>query len=175
MIHSPAAPHAAAREEKPMASKVEPIPAGFHAITPHIVVAGCGDAIAFYAKAFGADERFRMPGPDGRIMHAEIQIGDCVVMMADEMPEMDCRSPKTLGGSPVTLHLYVEDTDAAYQRAIEAGATAVMPPEDMFWGDRYARVTDPFGHAWAFATHQRDLTPEEIYAGMAEAMAPPQS
>ena len=154
-----------------MSGKVAPIPEGFHTVTPHLVVAGCAEAIAFYTKAFGAGERFRMPGPNGKCMHAEIQIGDCVIMMADEMPEMACHSPKALGGSPVALHIYVEDVDGMFQRAVGAGATPVMPPADMFWGDRYARVTDPFGHTWAIATHVRDLTPEEIEAGMAEAMA----
>ncbi len=152
-----------------MSGKISPVPPGFATVTPHLVVAGCADAIAFYAKAFGADERFRMPGPDGRIMHAEIQIKDSIVMLADEMPQMDCKSPNTLGGSPVALHLFVEDADKFYDRAVAAGATPVMPPADMFWGDRYARVADPFGHTWAMATHQRDLTPEEIQAGMAAA------
>lgn len=156
-----------------MASKVEPIPPRYRAITPHIVVSSCEDAIPFYSKAFGAHERFRMPDPSGRIMHAEIQIGDCVLMLAGEMLEMDCKSPRTLGGSPVTLHLYVEDTDAAYRRALDAGAGAAMPPADMFWGDRYARVIDPFGHTWAIATHQHDLTHEEIRAGMLKAMSQP--
>ena len=158
-----------------MSTKVQSIPDGYCAVTAHIVVSSCEEAIPFYAKAFGAEERFRMPDPSGRIMHAEIQIGDCALMLAGEMLEMECKSPQTLGGSPVTLHLYVEDTDAAYRRALEAGATAVMPPEDMFWGDRYARVADPFGHSWALATHQRDLTHDEIHAGMMKAMSQPLS
>ena len=154
-----------------MSDTVAPIPQGFHTVTRHLVIAGCADAIAFYRKAFGADERFRMPGPEGKCMHAEIQIGDSIIMLADEFPEMGSQSPKTLGGTPVALHVYVDDVDAVFEQAVGAGAAPLMPPADMFWGDRYARVGDPFGHTWALATHIADLTPEEIQAGMAAIMA----
>ena len=154
-----------------MSDRVAAIPEGYPTITPHLVIAGCAEAIAFYVKAFGADERFRMPGPEGKCMHAEIQIGDSVVMLADEFPEMGSRSPKAYGGTPVALHIYVEDVDRVFQQAVEAGAVPVMPPADMFWGDRYARVSDPFGHTWALATHIKDLSPEEIQAGMEAMMA----
>lgn len=147
-----------------MAHSVQAKPDRFHSVTPHIVVDDGNAAIAFYIKAFGAEEVFRMAMPDGRLMHAEIMIGDSVVMIASEMPEHGSRSPKSLGGTPVTLHVYVNDVDQIYERAIEAGATEAMPPEDMFWGDRYGRVTDPFGHVWALATHIKDLTPEEVEA-----------
>jgi len=144
-----------------MAGNVKAIPDGFGTVTPHIVIKGAAQAIDFYKKAFGAEELFRMPGPDGQsIMHAEIKIGNGIVMICEEFPEM-CRSPKTLGGTPVTVHLYVEDADKAFDRAVKAGATASMPPSDMFWGDRYGKVTDPFGHEWSIATHKEDVTPEE--------------
>lgn len=143
------------------------IPAGFHSLTPHLVCAGAANALAFYAKAFGATELSRTPGPDGRLMNASTRIGDSIVMLVDEMPEWGAFGPLALKGSPVTIHLYVEDADAAYAQAVAAGATAVMPLADMFWGDRYGVVVDPFGHKWSIATHQRDVTPEE----MAQAMA----
>ncbi len=139
-----------------------PIPEGFHSITPHIVCKNAGKALEFYIKAFGAKEHFKMPGPDGSIMHAEFQVGDSIVMMAEEMPAMQAKSPTTLGGSPVTLHIYCDDTDAMYKQAVAAGANGVMEPSDAFWGDRYARVDDPFGHSWAIATNKEKLTPEEI-------------
>lgn len=140
----------------------------FHSVTAHIIVKDSSAAIEFYKTAFGAVERFRMPNPNGKgLMHAEIMIGDSVIMMAEEMTERGCHSPISLKGSPVTLMLYVEDTDAAYEQALAAGAESNMPPQDMFWGDRYAQVIDPFGHRWAIATHLRDPNPEEIAAGAA--------
>lgn len=147
-----------------MNTNVKPIPEGMHTVTPHLVCAGASDAIAFYKRAFGAEEVHRMPSPDGsgKLMHAMIRIGDSAVMLVDETPEWGCLGPNTLKGSAVTLHLYVPDVDAAFARAVEAGATATMPPADMFWGDRYGMVKDPFGHSWSIATHIRDMTPEEM-------------
>jgi uncharacterized glyoxalase superfamily protein PhnB len=146
--------------------KVDPIPEGFHTLTPHIVVKGCAEAIEFYKKAFGAEEVVRMPAPDGkRVMHAEIKIGDSLLMMADDFPEFcdgKSRTPQTLKGTPVTLHMYVPDVDKAMERATRAGARVTMPATDMFWGDRYGKVEDPYGHDWSLATHVKDLTPEEL-------------
>jgi PhnB protein len=147
-------------------SKVKAIPDGMHAITPHLVCAGAADAIEFYKKAFNAVEETRMPGPNGRLMHALIRIGGSAVMLVDEMPEWGSLGPKALKGSPVTIHLYVEDADAAVARAVSAGAKVTMPVADMFWGDRYGQLEDPFGHRWSVATHTRDMTPEEMMAAM---------
>jgi PhnB protein len=141
---------------------VKPVPDGYHSLTPYLTLRGGARAIEFYRRAFGAEELMRMPTPDGRIMHAEIRIGDSVVMLSDEAPEIGARAPQTLGGTAGSLFLYVTDVDAALARAVEAGATLKMPAQDMFWGDRYGRVTDPFGHDWQIATHKEDLTPEEI-------------
>jgi uncharacterized glyoxalase superfamily protein PhnB len=145
-------------------SQAKAIPEGFSALTPHIIVNGGAAAIEFYKKAFGAEEIFRMPGADGEtVMYAELQIGGSRLMLAGEMPGEGCgASPTTLKGTPVTLHLYVPDADAAFKQAVAAGAEATMPVRDMFWGDRYGSVTDPFGHSWAIATRVKDLTPEEI-------------
>lgn len=147
-----------------MAGKVKPIPEGFRTVTPHMIISGAGKAIEFYKKAFGAEEIMRMPGPDGQsVMHAEIRIGDSAIMLADEFPGGGCgASPTTLKGSCVCIHLYVDNADALFNRAVAAGAKPTMPMTDMFWGDRYGKVTDPFGHEWSIATHQRDVTPEEI-------------
>ncbi len=146
-----------------MTATVKPVPEGFTAVTPHLVVDGAAAAIDFYRCAFGALEVLRMPMPDGRkIMHAEIAIGGARIMLADELPGMGSPSPKALGGSAVTLMLYVEDADTVFDRAVSSGATVTMPLADMFWGDRYGRLVDPFGHHWAIATHIADLTPEEI-------------
>jgi PhnB protein len=145
---------------------VQPIPEGMHSITPHLICEGASDAIAFYIKAFGAVELARMPGENGKLLHALIKIGDSPVMLADAFPEWGGLDPKALKGSPVTIHLYVTDADAVYQRALDAGATVKMPIADMFWGDRYGIVVDPFGHNWSIATHQRDLTPEQMRAEM---------
>jgi uncharacterized glyoxalase superfamily protein PhnB len=147
-----------------------PIPVGRGVLIPHLVCAPCADAIEFYKKAFGAEEISRFPGPDGkRIMHAEITIGGQPLFLVDDFPEFrggKSETPIALGGTPVTIHRYVEDCDAAIKRAEKAGATVKMPAADMFWGDRYGVVTDPFGHSWSLATHQRDLTPEEMQEGM---------
>jgi uncharacterized glyoxalase superfamily protein PhnB len=151
-------------------SKVAPIPAGFHTVTPHLVCEGAADAIEFYKKAFNAVELARMPGPDGKLMHAQLRIGTSNIMLVDDFPDWGSVGPKALKGSPVTIHLYVEDTDALYNQAIAAGATAKMPPADMFWGDRYGVLIDPFGHSWSIATHQRDMTPEEMQAEMQKSM-----
>jgi uncharacterized glyoxalase superfamily protein PhnB len=140
-------------------------------ITPHLVVDGAADAIEFYKKAFGAQEVMRMPGPDGKLGHAMLRIGDSMLMLADEYPQWESFGPLALKGSPVTLHLSVPDVDAAFARALEAGATVRMPLADMFWGDRYGIVQDPFGHRWSLATHVRDVSPEEMAAEMAKAFA----
>jgi uncharacterized glyoxalase superfamily protein PhnB len=148
------------------------IPDGYHTITPHLVVRGGNEAIDFYGRAFGAEELARMPGPDGRLMHAELQLGDSKLFLADEFPEYgNCAIGPQNGSSPVTIHLYVSDVDAAFERAVAAGATEKMPPADMFWGDRYAQVVDPFGHHWSLATHLEDLTLEQMQRRMAEAFA----
>lgn len=147
-------------------SAAKPIPQGMHALTPHIVCAGAVDAIEFYRKAFGATEITRLEGPGGKLMHAALRIGDSVLMLMDEFPEWGTLGPKALKGTPVTLHLYVEDVDAQMERAAAAGATVTMPAAEMFWGDRYGQVEDPFGHRWSIATHTRDLSPEEIRKGM---------
>lgn len=144
---------------------VQPIPEGMHTVTPHLVCAGAADAIEYYKKAFGAVELARLPGPQGMILHACLRIGDSPVMLVDEFPEGCSVGPKTLKGSPVTIHLYVEDADTVFDRAVAAGASVKMPPTDMFWGDRYAVIEDPFGHRWSIATHIRDLSPEEIQEG----------
>lgn len=141
---------------------VKPIPEGMHTVTPHLVCAGAASAIEFYKKAFGAVELHRIPGPDGKLMHAAIRIGDSVVMLVDENPQWGAKGPKTLNGSPVTIHLYVENADAVYDQAIVAGASGTMPVADTFWGDRYGMVVDPFGHNWSIATHVRDVSPEEM-------------
>jgi PhnB protein len=151
-----------------MAGKVRAVPEGFTTVTPHIVVKGAAQALEFYKKAFGAEEVAVMRGPDGQsIMHAEVRIGNGVVMMCDEFPQSPhCKAPTTLGATTFGLHLYVEDCDKAYDKAIKAGATSIMPPSDMFWGDRYGKLKDPFGHEWAVATHQRDVTPDECMKAM---------
>jgi PhnB protein len=148
-----------------MAKSTKPIPDGYHTITPNVIVDDGASAMEFYKRAFGAQELMRMPGPDGRIMHAELQIGDSRFMLCDEMPDMDVRSPKFYNGSPVGFYLYFEDVDKAWQRALDAGAKQVSPLEDMFWGDRTGRLQDPFGHKWTLAQHVQDLTPEEIEKG----------
>lgn len=149
-----------------MTQKVNPIPPGMHSVTPHLVCDGAAAAIEFYKKAFGATEVGRMPGQNGRLMHGHIVIGDSAVMLVDENRQFGMLGPKTLKGSPVTIHLYVEDVDAFFARAVAAGAKATMPPADMFWGDRYGVVEDPFGHHWSIATHKRDLSPAEMQQAM---------
>jgi len=145
-----------------MTSRAKPVPQGYHTATPYLIVKGAASAIEFYKKAFGATELGRHAGPGGRIMHAEIKIGDSPIMIADESPEMGARSPQSLGGSPVSIFLYVEDVDAVANRAIAAGAKVQAPVQDQFWGDRFGVVVDPFGHVWDVATHKEDVTPEEI-------------
>ena len=145
-----------------MAATVKPIPAGYEQAIPYLSVKGAAGAIEFYQRAFGASETLRLAMPDGRVGHAEIRIGPAVLMLADEFPEMGFRSPRTLGGSPVTIHLYVEDVDALAARAAAAGATVRRPVEDQFYGDRTVKLEDPFGHIWAFATHTEDVSPEEL-------------
>lgn len=147
---------------------VKPIPEGMHTLTPHIVCEGASDAIAFYKKAFNAEEITRLPGPNGKVMHAAVRIGDSVLMLMDDFPEWGSLGPQALKGTPVTLHLYMKDVDAAMQQAVAAGAQVTMPAADMFWGDRYGQVVDPFGHRWSIATHKQDLTPEEIQQNMAK-------
>lgn len=147
-------------------SKAKHIPDGMHSVTPHLVCAGAADAIAFYKKAFGAEEVMRLPGPDGKLMHAMIRIAGSPVMLADESPDWGILGPKTLKGSPVTIHIFVADVDAFAARAVAAGAKITMPVEDTFWGDRYGKLEDPFGHHWSVATHLRDLTVKEIDEAM---------
>ena len=151
---------------------VQPIPNDMHSVTPHLVGKGAADAITFYVKAFGAVELARLPGPDGRLIHGMVRIGDSLVMLVDEFPEYGSSSPLALKGSPVTLHLYVKDVDAAVAQAVACGAKITMPVADMFWGDRYGVIKDPFGHNWSLATHIRDLNSEEIKAAAAEACKP---
>jgi PhnB protein len=141
---------------------VKPIPEGYHSLTPYLICDGAAKAIEFYKKAFGAKETLRMPSPGGKIGHAEIKIGDSMLMLADEHPEMDARGPRTIGGSPASLVLYVKDVDAVYARAVAAGAKEKRPVADQFYGDRAGTVEDPFGHTWHIHTHTEDLTSEEI-------------
>ncbi|KVD37773.1 glyoxalase [Burkholderia ubonensis] len=152
-----------------MSTSVKPIPEGMHTLTPHLICAGAADAIEFYRQAFNAVERVRLPAPNGKLMHACLTIGDSTLMLVDEMPEHGALGPKALKGTPVCLHLFVPDVDAAIAQAVAAGAKVTMPAADMFWGDRYGQVEDPFGHRWSLATHQRDLTPEQIRDAMASA------
>jgi PhnB protein len=147
-------------------SSVNPIPEGMHTVTPHLICGSAGDSIEFYKKAFGAVELSRMNGSDGKVMHASIRIGDSVIMLNDEFPEWGTFGPKALEGSPVIIHLYVEDADATFEQAVRAGAKVTMPLADMFWGDRYGKVEDPFGHQWSIGTHIRDVTPEEMQKAM---------
>ncbi len=146
------------------------IPEGYHSITPYMTVRDAAKAIEFYKQAFGAVEKGVSKGPDGKIMHAELRIGDSIFMLADEFPEFNCLSPQSTGGSGMGLHIYTEDVDSAFDRAVKAGATVEMPVGDMFWGDRYGKLADPFGHKWSIATHKRDMTPAEIDEEMHEFM-----
>ena len=160
------------RKPAPRKKKVEAIPKRYGAVTPSLVVRGGAAALAFYARAFGAKEVSRMPGPEGKIMHADFTIGGRMLMLNDEWPEMGARSPQTVGGTASSVLLYFKDVDAAHARAVEAGATSLQPPEDQFWGDRYARVRDPFGHEWQLATHVEDVSVKEMMRRMA-ALPPP--
>ena len=147
---------------------VKPIPDGMHSLTPHLVCAGAADAIEFYKKAFNAVELSRLPGPQGKVMHSMLRIGNSALMLNDEFPEFGAFGPKSINGSPVTIHLYVEDADAAVAQAVAAGAKVTVALADMFWGDRYAKLEDPFGHHWSVATHTHDLSPQQIQEGMAK-------
>ncbi|MFO0930146.1 MAG: VOC family protein [Gemmataceae bacterium] len=143
---------------------VQGIPEGYRCVTPYLIIKGAADAIAFYQAAFGATERYRLPQPDGRVGHAELEVGGAPLMLADEFPEMNVRSPASLGGSPVSLLIYVTDVDRVFQRAIDAGATVTRPLANQFYGDRSGTVTDPFGHIWTLATRVEDVSPEEMKA-----------
>lgn len=140
---------------------------GYHAVTPYLIIKGAAGAIDFYKKVFGATEAFRMADPSGKVGHAEIKIGDSMIMLADEHPERGYRSPQALGGSPVSIHLYVEDVDAVFKRALAAGAKETMPVKDQFYGDRNGTFHDPFGHVWTVSTHKEDVSPEEMERRMA--------
>jgi uncharacterized glyoxalase superfamily protein PhnB len=145
---------------------VKAIPEGFHSVTPMFMFKDARKAIEFYKRAFGAKERFAMPGPDGKgVMHAELLIGDSIIMMGEENPEEACKSAETMGGSPVSFYIYVEDADEAFRRALDAGSETKMLVQDMFWGDRVGTVQDPFGYSWSLAAHTKELTPEEIEEG----------
>ncbi len=148
------------------------IPEGLHTVTPYLTVRNAAKALEFYKRAFGAKELHRMPGPDGRLVHAAFQIGDSQLFLSDEFPEMgNSRSPETLNGTPVSILIYVADVDSVFNSATQAGGTPVEKPTDMFWGDRWATVRDPFGHAWQIATHVEDVTPEEMKKRSAEFFA----
>lgn len=150
---------------------VRPIPEGMRSVTPHLICGGAAEAIEFYKQAFDAVELSRLLSPEGNVMHASIRIGDSVIMLNDEMPQWGTFGPKSLKGSPVTIHLYVEDADAVFAQAVKAGATSTMPLENMFWGDRYGKVEDPFGHQWSIGTHVRDVTPDEMQKAMEQMSA----
>lgn len=152
-----------------MAAQVKRIPDGYHSATPYLVVRDAARAIDFYKQAFGASELVRMGAPEGKIGHAELKIGDSMIMLSDEM--MGNRSPQTLGGSPVSIFLYVEDVDSVFNQAVNAGAKSDASPTDMFWGDRFGKLTDPFGHVWSIATHIEDVAPEEMRKRAKAAMA----
>jgi PhnB protein len=154
-----------------MTQQVQPVPEGFHTVTPHLVIKGASEAIEFYKKAFGAAEISRLPGPDGKLMHGALKIGDSIVFLVDENPQWGSNSPLSLGGTPITLHLYVEDVDVAFSQAVGAGASVKMAPADMFWGDRYGVITDPFGHSWSLATRKQDLTREQVAKNAEEMFA----
>jgi PhnB protein len=150
---------------------VKPVPEGYTTVSPYLVVDGAAQAIDYYKRAFGATERGRFDMPDGKIGHAELQIGDTVLMLGDSSPQTSIKAPTQLGGTSVGIFLYVEDVDATVQRAVDAGATITQPVDDMFWGDRYGKVSDPFGHEWLIATHIEDVSPEEMAERAKEAMA----
>jgi PhnB protein len=150
---------------------VKPVPEGYTTLSPYLVVDGAAQAIDYYQRVFGATERGRFDGPDGKVAHAELRIGDTVMMVADPSAESNIKAPTQLGATSVGIFLYVEDVDATVQRAVDAGATITQPVDDMFWGDRYGKVTDPFGHEWLIATHIEDVSPEEMAERVKEAMA----
>jgi PhnB protein len=152
-----------------MANIVRPVPEGYHTVTPYLICDGAAQAIDFYKRAFGATEVMRMPMPDGKIGHAELKIGDSVIMLADENAARGIRSPKHYGGSPVSVLLYMGNVDAIFEQAVSSGAKAVQAPQDMFYGDRTSSVTDPFGHSWHIHTHVKDVSPEELSKAMSAA------
>lgn len=155
-----------------MAAAARPVPDGFNTVSAYLVVPSAAEALEFYSKAFGAETVMCMTGPDGKgTIHAEMRIGNSTVMLADENPQWDMKSPLALGGSPASLHLYVEDADALYKQALDAGCTEAMPIMDAFWGDRYGKVRDPYGHQWGIATHKEDVGPEELDKRRAEYFA----
>jgi PhnB protein len=164
---------AKAKKSKPKAKKVKPIPKGYHTVTPYLIVNGAAAAIEFYKNAFGAKELMRFPGPGGSVMHAELMIGDSPIMMGDENPQMGATSPKTLGGSPVGICLYVKDVDALAAQAIAAGAIVERPVQDQFYGDRSGTFADPFGHKWTIATHKEDVSSQEMQKRMEAMMSQP--
>ena len=151
-----------------MTISTKSVPKGMHTLPPHLVCANCADAIEFYKKAFGAEEGMRMNGDNGKIMHASMTFGDSTLMLMDEVPEWNAKGPKLIGGTPITLHMIVDDVDAAFAQAIAAGAKEIMPVADQFWGDRYGVLEDPFGHSWSLATPTQNLSEEEIRANMAK-------
>jgi PhnB protein len=153
-----------------MTNSLRSIPEGYHSVTPYLAVDDAAAALEFYKQAFGARERMRMPAPGGKVGHAEIEIGDSCIMLADEYPDMGFRSPKAFGGTPVTLHLYVEDVDAVARQAVAAGAKELRPVKDQFYGDRTGTVADPFGHVWHIATRKEDLAPDELKRRAGDAM-----
>lgn len=154
-----------------MPTKVQPIPKGYHSVTPYLVVNDAARAIDFYQRAFGAKEIMRMSGPGDKIGHAELKIGDSMIMLSDEIPGTGNKSPRSLGGSPVSIFLYLADVDATFKQAVAAGAKVDAPLANMFWGDRYGKLADPFGHSWSLATHVEDVAPEEMSKRAKEAMA----
>ena len=154
-----------------MKNKVKPVPDAYTTATTYLTVRGGAKAIDFYKQAFGAKELFRMPGPDGKIMHAEILIGNSHIMLADESDSAETKSPQTLNGSTGGIFLYLEDVDSSFQQAVKAGAKQTMPLQNMYWGDRFGKLTDPFGHKWMLASHVEDISPEEIEERMAAAVS----
>jgi len=162
----------AKRPKKRAPKKVSPIPAGYHTVTPYLTVNDGARALDFYVRAFGARETVRMPGPGGKVMHAEFRIGDSLVMLSDEFPGTSTsKAPTTLGGTTGSLFLYVKDVDAAFRKAVDAGCTSLMPPTDMFWGDRFGKLRDPFGNEWSMATHTEDVPPKQMAERAKTAMA----
>jgi PhnB protein len=161
----------AARKQAPARRKVSPVPPGYRSVTPYLVCRNTAQAIEFYKKAFGARLKVKMDGPGGGVVHAEMQFGDSMVMLGDEMPAMGATAPETIGGTASGVFIYAENVDRAYARAVAAGATSEQAPQDMFWGDRYCKLADPFGHKWAIGTHIEDVSPKEIARRGREAMA----
>jgi PhnB protein len=166
----------AAKRPRPAARRtggktISPIPKGYHSVTPYLTASDGAKALDFYTRAFGARVTERMPGPDGKLMHAEMRIGDSVVMLSDEMPQSKCKAPTSLGGATAMLVLYIPNVDRAFRRAVDAGCQVVAPVADMFWGDRYGAVQDPFGNVWGLATHTEDVRPAEMKRRAQAAMA----